>query len=112
MTERAVLTIEPGGGGSDRYLNRELGWIAFNERVLNEARRTRHPLLERVKFIAITDTNLDEFFMVRVSGLLEQVEARVTDRTPDGMTPEQELAALRPAIRSLMIDQRRCLLDD
>ncbi|MCL6646734.1 MAG: polyphosphate kinase 1 [Chloroflexi bacterium] len=99
----------PREAAACRYFNRELSWLQFNQRVLNEAKRSRHPLLERVKFVAISDTNLDEFLMVRVSGLLEQVQARVTDLSPDGMTPEEQLAALRPAILAVMRDQRTCL---
>ncbi len=92
-----------------RYHNRELSWLLFDERVLNEATRTRHPLLERAKFLAISASNLDEFFMVRVAGLLEQVGANVTDRSADGLTPEEQLSALRPAILGLMLEQHRIL---
>src|SRR5665213_3943565 len=68
------------------YLNRELSWLAFNERVFGEAVRERHPLLERVKFIAIGHSNLDEYYMIRVSGLQQQVAAKVPELTPDGLT--------------------------
>ncbi|MBX3096532.1 MAG: polyphosphate kinase 1 [Fimbriimonadaceae bacterium] len=77
-----------------RYLNRELSWIKFNERVLAEAANVRQPLLERVKFLAIFESNLDEFFMVRVSGLFEQVEQGITEETPDGLTPEEQIALI------------------
>ncbi|MFN8532976.1 MAG: polyphosphate kinase 1 [Dehalococcoidia bacterium] len=92
-----------------RYFNRELSWLQFDERVLNEAVRQRHPLLERVKFVAISDTNLDEFMMVRVSGLHEQVQAGITEPAPDGMSPDEQLAVIRPAIQRLMDAQRACL---
>ncbi len=73
------------------YLNRELTWLAFNRRVLHEAQDPRTPLLERVKFLAIVNANLDEFFMKRIGGLKQQVGAGVKDRTVDGRTPEQQI---------------------
>lgn len=77
------------------YINRELTWLKFNYRVLEEALDERHPLLERVKFLAIYANNLDEFFMIRVSGLRRQLEAGALGTPPDGMTPSQQLAAIR-----------------
>ena len=77
------------------YLNRELSWLAFNERVLGEARDPGHPLLERVKFAAIFHTNLDEWYMVRVSGFQEQAASGISEMTPDGLTSAQQLAAIR-----------------
>ena len=68
------------------YFNRELSWLAFNLRVLEEAMDETHPLLERVKFFAIFHTNLDEFFMIRVSALIEQVESGLLEQSPDGLT--------------------------
>src|SRR6266542_1803882 len=69
------------------YINRELSWIEFNQRVLQEANDPSHPPLERAKFLAIFATNLDEFFMIRVSGLKKQIGAEVVDVSPDGHTP-------------------------
>jgi len=79
----------------DLYINRELSWIEFNRRVFEEARDSRHPLLERVKFVSIFDTNLDEFIMIRLAGLKDQIAAHVTTVSPDGRTPEQQLRAVR-----------------
>ena len=77
------------------YLNRELSWLGFNQRVLHEALDARTPLLERLKFLAIYSSNLDEFFMVRISGVIEQVDAAVHPVTPDGLSPVQQLTAVR-----------------
>ncbi|MEH2337979.1 polyphosphate kinase 1 [Nostoc sp.] len=80
------------------YLNRELSWLEFNGRVLHEACDDRTPLLERLKFLAIFNSNLDEFFMVRVAGLKQQVEAKVSLLTPDGRTPQQQLDDIRSSL--------------
>jgi polyphosphate kinase len=80
---------------SQYYINRELSWLQFNNRVLNEACDPRTPLLERLKFLAIFSSNLDEFFMVRVAALKQQVEAKVSKLTPDGRTPQQQLDDIR-----------------
>ncbi|MFI5266141.1 MAG: polyphosphate kinase 1 [Chloroflexota bacterium] len=95
--------------GPEAYFNRELSWLDFNWRVLNEALNPRQPLLERLKFLAISDSNLDEFFMVRVSGLLGEFEAGVSTRTPDGRTPAEELSAVRQGVLAMMAEQRRVL---
>ncbi|MDZ8083940.1 MAG: polyphosphate kinase 1 [Nostoc sp. SerVER01] len=83
---------------SQYYLNRELSWLEFNGRVLHEACDDRTPLLERLKFLGIFNSNLDEFFMVRVAGLKQQVEAKVTLLTPDGRTPQQQLDDIRSTL--------------
>ena len=80
---------------STLYINREVSWTRFNRHVLDEARDESHPLLERVKFLAIFANNLDEYFMVRVSGLQRQLEKGVMKSPPDGMTPQQQLDAIR-----------------
>lgn len=95
----AVLDLHPDTDGERRYLNRELTWLTFNERVLTLAEDERFPLLERVKFIAIFSSNLDEFFQVRVAGVLEQARSRTTTLPPDGMTPSEQLVAIRELAR-------------
>src|SRR5688572_14968554 len=93
------------------YINRELSWLEFNERVLAQARDTSHPLLERVKFLAITATNLDEFFMIRVSTTLKNLREGIEDVAPDGYNTEQQLEAMRTRARRMMEDQSRCWAD-
>jgi polyphosphate kinase len=95
--------------GPRLLLNRELSWLAFNERVLHEALDARTPLLERLKFLSIVSTNLDEFYMVRVAGLRRQVAASVVQVTPDGMTPPEQLDAIDGRVKSLLQRQRGCL---
>ncbi len=91
-----------------RYINREIGWIRFNRHVLDEASDTRHPLLERVKFLSIFANNLDEFFMVRVSGLQRQVESGVLEAPPDGMSPMEQLAEIHDQLAPLLAAQSGC----
>src|SRR5512140_804400 len=83
------------------YLNRELTWLAFNSRVLHEAEDERTPLLERVKFLAIVSNNLDEFFMKRIGGLKQQVEAGVQKITVDGRSPARQIQECHQVIRGL-----------
>jgi polyphosphate kinase len=90
------------------YTNRELSWLGFNERVLEEARDSKNPLLERVKFLAIVANNLDEFFEIRVSGLLQQIEAGVSDPGPDGMLPEEQYLATSREAQRLVAEQYKC----
>ncbi len=94
------------------YFNRELSWLAFNRRVLEEAEDPRWPLLERLKFLAITFSNLDEFFMIRVSGLHEQLEQVEAERSPDGLNPRQQLARIREVVRGLLRDADELLQRD
>ncbi|MFN0180623.1 MAG: polyphosphate kinase 1 [Gemmatimonadales bacterium] len=92
------------------YLNRELSWLEFNRRVLHEAQDPRTPLLERLKFLAIFSSNLDEFFQVRVAGLRKQVAARYQEPTSDGFTPEEQLAAISALVRELQRQHDHCLM--
>jgi polyphosphate kinase len=94
------------------FINRELSLLEFQRRVLQEARDPSNPLLERVKFLAILGSNLDEFFMVRVAGLRKQLDAGVVDLPPDGMTPAEQLAAIRKVAWQLMMEARECLHDE
>lgn len=89
------------------YFNRELSWLEFNNRVLSEAMDERTPLLERLKFLAISSSNLDEFFMVRVAALKQQVEAKVSKLTFDGRTPQQQLDDISLALRPVAVQQHQ-----
>ncbi len=102
--ERSPSAVRPTPKEPSLYFNRELSWLAFNQRVLEETADPHWPLLERLKFLAITFSNLDEFFMIRVSGLHEQLEQAEAERSPDGLTPRQQLARIREVVRSLLKD--------
>jgi polyphosphate kinase len=101
----------PPLNSSQLYINRELSLLAFQFRVLEEAQDERNPLLERVKFLSIVGSNMDEFFMVRVAGLIDQVDAGILDVGPDGMHPTAQLVAIRREVKKLLADAHKCLHD-
>ena len=96
---------------SGRLLNREVSWLDFNRRVLALAQEPGIPLLERMKFVAICSSNLDEFFQVRISALKDQVAAGVAGNSTDGLSPSQQLAAIGPTVEDMVIEQEKVLLD-
>jgi len=104
-----VAARRPSLSDPSLYINRELSWLAFNDRVLAQARDERHPLLERVRFVSISETNLDEFFMIRVAGLQQQVASELPNPVPDGMTPEEQLSRIQAHTESFFAEQRRIL---
>src|SRR5215471_2984952 len=94
-----------------KFFNRELSWLEFNQRVLDEALDESLPLLERLKFLAITASNLDEFFMVRVGGLRLVVEQGIATPDPAGMTPAEQLAAIGTRAHQMVAQQQTCFAE-
>jgi polyphosphate kinase len=103
-----IETPSVDGQSPERFINRELSWLAFNQRVLGESYNPEHPLLERLRFLSISASNLDEFYMVRVAGLKAQVAAGITSPSADNLTPAQQLHAVNQHVIELMREQQAC----
>ncbi len=106
-----ILTTPVARDDPRRFINREVSWLAFNRRVIEEALDLRHPLFERVRFLAISASNLDEFMAVRVASIEAQHAARMNIKTDDGLTPRQHLAVIDEHVSKLLNDQRSAWFD-
>src|SRR3954449_5736248 len=99
---QVVQTVHDRFGDPKNFINRELSWLAFNQRVLEEARDPTQPLIERVKFLTIFSSNLDEFFEIRVAGIKQQIESETSDVGPDGLSPTELFDRIQKRVRELV----------
>ncbi len=111
MTNNQMQHENPTMHSHSRFINRETSWLAFNARVLEEASNQNHPLIERLNFLAISASNLDEFFMIRVAGLKDYVLQGVTKHSPDGKTPAQELEIISRKVAEMVEQQHKCWIN-
>src|SRR6059058_318997 len=102
---QVVQTIHDRFGDPKNFINRELSWLAFNQRVLEEAQDPAQPLIERVKFLTIFSSNLDEFFEIRVAGIKQQIESETSDLGPDGLSPTELFDRIQKTVRQLVATQ-------
>lgn len=109
---QAAGSASPSHADPTHFINRELSWLEFNQRVLDEAKDPRHPLLERVKFLAIVSSNLDEFFMIRVAAIREQIIADYVEYSPDGLVPQQQMKAIHVRVATMVKEMGACFWND
>src|SRR5437660_9872108 len=110
--ETSTIAVQPAQqtaherfGEPKNFINRELSWLEFNRRVLEEAQDATQPLIERIKFLSIFSSNLDEFFEIRVAGIKQQIESETSDVGPDGLSPTQIFNAIQKTVRELVATQ-------